>query len=132
MSSATVVADEINLISNCGNPYFDVYNTDEQITDKTMKEIVEKAHVLPYGDTLVEFLLLFLQMFKSHSHKYSNLPPTNDKAAEALETAFGSTGGIHKSENYNIVAGGAAEEEIVSKTFSGLYDKLLSKHVRIN
>lgn len=130
-SSATIVADEINLISNCGEPYFNVYDTNEQITDETMKEIVEKAHLLPYGDKLVEFLLLFLQMFKSHTHKYSNLPPCPDNASENLERAFGSTGGVHKDSNYEVV-GGVAEKEIVTKTFSGLADKLLSKHVRIN
>jgi hypothetical protein len=131
MSSATIVADEINLLSNHGTPYFDVYNTDEQITDEVMKEIVDKAHLLPYGDTLIEFLLLFLQMFKSHTHKYNNLPPCPDTASENLQRVFGSTGGIHKNDNYKLV-GGVAEEEIVSKTFSGLADKLLSKHIKIN
>lgn len=131
MSSSTIVSDEINLISNLGSPYFDVYNSDEQITDDIMKKIVEEAHVLPYGDKLVDFLLLFLQMFKSHTHKYSNLPPCPDEASENLEKAYGSTGGVYKKSNYEIV-GNVAQREIVSKTFSGLSDKLLSKHVRIN
>ena len=77
------------------------------------------------------FLLLFLQMFKSHTHKYSNLPPCPDEASENLERTFGSTGGVHKNSNY-VAVGGVAEQEIVSKTFSGLSDKLLSKHIRIN
>lgn len=130
-SSATIVADEINLLSNYGTPYFNVYDTNEQITDDVMKEIVNKGHLLPYGDKLVEFLLLFLQMFKSHTHKYSNLPPCPDEASENLERTFGSTGGVHKNSNY-VAVGGVAEQEIVSKTFSGLSDKLLSKHIRIN
>lgn len=131
-SSATVVADEINLLSNNGSPSFNLYDTTEQITDEEMKKIVESAHPLPYGDKLVNFLVLFLQMFKSHTHNYSNLPPVVDKYAENLDAAFGSTGGIKKSENYVINNNGASKTEIVEKTFSGLADKLLSKNVRIN
>lgn len=131
-SSTTVVADEINLITNNGKTNFNIYDTDEQITDDVMKEIVDKAHVLPYGDVLVEFLLLFLQMFKSHTHTYHNLPPCPDEASENLARAFGSNGGVYKENDFKVVGGGVAKEEIVSKTFSGLNNELLSKHVRIN
>jgi hypothetical protein len=131
-SSATIVADEINLLSNYGNPHFEVYDRDEQITDDVMKEIVNKGHLLPYGDKLVEFLLLFLQMFKSHTHRYHNSPPCPDEASANLARAFGSNGGVYKEDDFKIVGGGVAKEEIVSKTFSGLNNDLLSKHIRIN
>lgn len=106
-STATVVADKINLISTNGDPYFDVTDDSESISDAEMKKIIESAHRLPYGDELVKFLLMFLQMFKSHTHKYHNMPPCPD----GISGKFDST--------YN------ADEESLS-------NKLLSRDVRIN
>lgn len=89
-STATIVADKINLISNVGQPYFNVADTDEGISDEEMKEIIEKAHRLPFGDTLVNFLSLLLKMFKSHTHKYHNLPPCPDTNSGIFDSKYGS------------------------------------------
>lgn len=130
-SQTTIVADDINILSNNGSPYFDLYDRDEQITDKTMNEIIDKAHVLPYGDVLVDFLQMFLQMFKSHTHKYSNLPPCPDDNSNKLDIKYGH-GGSYTKDDYVSDKLGRNRGENVSKTFSGLADKLLSKHIRIN
>ena len=89
-STATIVADKINLISNVGEPYFNVADTNEGISDEEMREIIEKAHRLPYGDVLVNFLSLLLKMFKSHTHKYHNLPPCPDTNSGIFDAKYSS------------------------------------------
>jgi len=131
-TSATVVADEINLIPNCGEPYFNLYNADEQIDDETMQKIINEAHVLPYGDVLLDFLMKFLSMFKNHTHKFSNLQPCPDDYSKAFDAAYGYAPSKTANDgSYTKLATGRVVED-VSKTFQGLGDKLLSKHVRIS
>lgn len=77
-STATLVADEINLISNKSSTYFETTDNKDLITDKTMDEIVEKAHQLPYGDILVDFLKLFRQAFLTHTHNFATMPTCPD------------------------------------------------------
>ena len=48
---------------------------DDLISDDAMKEIIEKAHQLPYGDILIEFLETFRNAFTTHVHPYPGLPP---------------------------------------------------------
>lgn len=72
-STATIVADKINLIGSDGE--YNVTDRDELITDEEMKKIIDKAHQLPYGDVLVEFLTLFRNAFMNHVHPFSTLPP---------------------------------------------------------
>ena len=82
-SAATLVADEINLISNNGPMGGKEINQKDLINDKKLKEIIDNAHPLPYGDTLIEFLKYFLKMFQEHAHPYPGmptiLPSGNDK-----------------------------------------------------
>ena len=73
-STATIVADKINLIThNIGR--FNLTDRDDLISDKAMDEIINKAHQLPYGDILIEFLEIFRRAFLSHVHPYPGLPP---------------------------------------------------------
>lgn len=131
-STATIVADNINLITHCGTPYFPLTNSDEQITDETMQDIINKAHSLPYGDVLVDFLLKFLAMFKNHTHKYHNLTPCPDTYSNIFDEAYGYQNAKSNGNGaYTQTASGRIIED-VSQTFKGLGDKLLSKHVRIN
>lgn len=76
-STATLVADEINLLSNWGDHGngFKLNNKDGNlISDEDMEKIIAEAHVLPFGDKLVDFLTLFLKAFQQHSHPYPNIP----------------------------------------------------------
>lgn len=107
LSVANVIGDKINLISPNGSPYINVNDTEEGISDEDMKKFLETAHQLPYGDTLVNFLVLFLKMFKSHTHKYHNMPPCPDTESAKFDLAYGMT-----------------EED--------LQNKLLSKDIQIN
>ena len=43
-----------------------------------MDEIIEKAHKLPYGDVLVEFLNLFRDAFLKHTHNFPTMPTCPD------------------------------------------------------
>ena len=85
-SSATIVSEQINLISTASKQFFELNTKDDLITDEEMKKIVDEAHVLPYGDVLVEFLEIFKKAFNSHTHAYSGLPPVQDNNCLNLNT----------------------------------------------
>ena len=134
-TTATIVADEIALLSNKSNdPNLgngELYDKNEQINDETMQKIINEAHVLPYGDVLVDFLMAFLQMFKSHTHKYAGDRPCPDVYSNALDAKYGRCGRkIEADDNISVTSGTPIES--VNNTFRGLYDKLLSKNIRIN
>lgn len=84
-TTATIVSENINLISTVGTPSFSVNDVNESISDEEMNKIIETAHALPYGDILLTFLKLFLKAFKTHTHAYSNLPPIPDVNYVALD-----------------------------------------------
>lgn len=108
LSTATIVADKINLISPNGDGGFSLPGDGESITDEKMKEIIEKAHKLPYGDVLCDLLSKFLQMYMNHTHAYPGLPPLNgDPSSVNFWTSY-------------------------SPKKSILEDKLLSKDIGIN
>lgn len=87
-STATLVAEEINLISPNGDNYYNVATSGESIDDKTMQKIVQEAHVLPYGDVLVDFLQMFYKVFQGHVHPYSGMPPIVDDATAILNEKY--------------------------------------------
>ena len=74
-STATIVADKINLIGNNSIYPFKTNDIEELITDEEMQKIINKAHQLPYGDILVEFLELFINAFIVHTHPYPGMVP---------------------------------------------------------
>lgn len=74
-STATVVADKINLISNKSKYPFRTTDNKDMIADEEMQKIIEKAHQLPYGDVLVDFLKMFVDTFAAHTHPYPGMPP---------------------------------------------------------
>jgi hypothetical protein len=76
-STATLVADRINLIGHNSNNS-EVFNTTDKnsmITDEEMTKILESAHQLLFGDKLVEFLKLFVSTFTNHVHPYPGVQP---------------------------------------------------------
>ena len=84
-SSATIVSENINLISTSGLPKFETSDTNNLITDETLNKILEEAHVLPYGDILVKLLKIFIEAFKNHTHAYHGLKPVNDITYKTLD-----------------------------------------------
>ena len=74
-STATIVADKINLIGNQSKYTFKTNDKKDLITDNEMEKIIKEAYKLPYGEILVDFLKLFVKTFAEHVHPYPGLPP---------------------------------------------------------
>jgi hypothetical protein len=80
-TTATVVADEINLISSAkdATPPFEVADRDNMISDNEMRKILETAHRLPYGDILCDFLEKLKTLVLNHTHDPALEKPLNDQ-----------------------------------------------------
>lgn len=84
-SVAVVNADKVILSSNNGTPYINTNNPDKSVSEEDMVKLIEKAHKLPYGDLLVDFLKDFVNMFLNHSHAYHDLSTSmDDKVVDFL------------------------------------------------
>ena len=94
-STATIVADKINLLgtqktsldgASIPSPVPDENSASKGvlISDKKMKEIINKAHQLPFGDTLIEFLDLLREAFAKHVHPFPTMAPCNDENMKSV------------------------------------------------
>lgn len=79
-SVINVVADRINLLSRDSKNYFKLTDQKDLITDDELLNILDTAHPLIYGDELVSFLKKFLDLFSRHTHPFSMMPPSFNKA----------------------------------------------------
>jgi hypothetical protein len=66
-----IVSNKINLITHGGSPTFNLTNQDNLISDSELEEIFTSAHPLPFGDILLEYLILLKEAFLSHVHNGS-------------------------------------------------------------
>ena len=75
-STAAVVADKVLLLGNVPKDG-EIITADREdlISDEKMKELIEKSHELPYGDKLVEFLMMFRDAFINHVHPFPTKKP---------------------------------------------------------
>lgn len=97
-STATIVADKINLIGThttdpatkeipvTENKDMNAEEKDNLISDSAMKELIEKAHQIPYGDKLIEFLDILRTAFAKHVHPFPTMAPCNDENMKAVAT----------------------------------------------
>jgi hypothetical protein len=97
-STATIVADRINLIGThpidpetkeipvTENKDNTAQEKDNLISDAAMKELLNKAHRVPYGDTLIEFLDILRTAFAKHVHPFPTMAPCNDENMKAVAT----------------------------------------------
>ena len=107
MSTATIVADKINLFGNASNEMKlqeeisnIAYNgKDELIPEEAMKRLINKAHRVPYGEILLDFLELFRSAFAKHVHPFPTMAPCNDENMKAV-TSFNLEGTL--SDNVRI------------------------------
>ena len=74
-STATIVADKINLLSTSSPNSYKMTDRKALIDDKELEKVIQSAYKLPYGEKLVEFLQVFVEAFMNHTHDYSMLPP---------------------------------------------------------
>lgn len=107
-STALIAADKIILASPSGDGGININNKGDLVSDEEMIKMLDRIHMLPYGDTLCDFLYMFLKMFKEHTHKYDNLPTS---PAEPAHIAF---------------------EQKYGSTLESIKEKLLSKNIGIN
>ena len=84
-STMSVVADKILLLSNTsqGNNY-SLTNQHDLITDSELKNIIESAYKLHYGEKLVEFLKAFVKAFMLHTHPFMMKPPIYENMATLI------------------------------------------------
>lgn len=83
-STATIVADKINLISSKTSP-FKTNDKDNLINETEMMKILKEAHQLPYGDILVRFLSKFVNAFATHYHAYPGEKPCEKPIKEVVD-----------------------------------------------
>lgn len=89
-SVTNIVANKINLITHDdGSPRFNVLNQDNLISDEELANILERAHQLPFGDLVLEYLRLMKDALFSHVHNGNGNPATDltasgDKQALAV------------------------------------------------
>lgn len=75
-SSINVVADRINLLSHDSKTAFKLNDQNYLISDEELVRILEKAHPLPYGDELIEFLKQLVEVIRTHTHPFPMKPPS--------------------------------------------------------
>lgn len=75
-SVINVVADKINLLSHISKNNFNLTDADKLISDEELIKIINESHPVVFGDNLIQFLKLFLNAFKNHSHAFAMDPPT--------------------------------------------------------
>jgi len=97
-STATIVADKINLLGNTSNRRrpngvadnigsYELADRDDLVTDSELETIINEGYRLPYGEELVKFLKKFVDIFSKHQHKYMMLPPTPNFVEELQSAA---------------------------------------------
>ncbi len=78
-SSASIVADQINLISHKGEKITKVIIGDEDVLNMS-----EKGYSLLRAELTIEFMKKFLSLFQNHVHKHTHEPPTDSEALKEL------------------------------------------------
>jgi len=68
-SVTNIVSNKINLITHKnGSPRFNVTNQDDLISMEELENILQTAHQLPFGDVLLEYLILMKEAIFFHVH----------------------------------------------------------------
>jgi len=77
-SITTIVANKINLITHDkGSPRFNVTGQETLISDEEMDRILTEAHQVPFGDVLLEYLILLKEALFYHVHNGNGNAPTD-------------------------------------------------------
>lgn len=109
-SVTNIVSSKINLITHeNGSPRFNVTNQENLISDDELTRILTEAHPIPFGDILLEYLILMKEALFYHVHNGNGNQPTD-------LTIFG---------NKQALASFKAKADELEKL-------MLSKNIRIN
>jgi hypothetical protein len=105
-----IVSNKVNIITHeNGNPRFNVTNQDNLISEEEMANILKNAHQLPFGDILLQYLILMKEALLNHVHNGSGNPATD----------------LTTSGNKQTIAEFKAKADDLEKS-------MLSKNIRIN
>ena len=75
-SVTNVVANKINLLTHkLGSPRYTLSTPDVYITNDELLKIIEEAHPLVFGDTLLTYIKKFENAFMHHIHKFPGHKP---------------------------------------------------------
>jgi hypothetical protein len=105
-----IVSSKINLITHeNGSPRFNVTNQDNLISDDELNRILTEAHQIPFGDVLLQYLILMKEALFYHVH--------NGNGNQATDLTI--------SGNKQALATFKAKADELEKS-------MLSKNIRIN
>ena len=76
-STSLMAADKIFLVSHL-NKEFNVKKQPDLVDDADFLNLADKAHPVPYGDRLIEFLDVLRQVVSSHVHPYPGMRAVPD------------------------------------------------------
>lgn len=76
-SVTNIVSNKINLITHNGSPNFNTTNNVDLISMEEMENILSNAHQLPFGDVLLQYLVLLKEAFLNHVHNGNGNAPTD-------------------------------------------------------
>jgi hypothetical protein len=72
-----IVSNKINLITHGGSKNYNTTNPNDLISNIELDNILKTAHQLPYGDILLEYLILLKEAFLAHVHSGNGRTPTD-------------------------------------------------------
>lgn len=76
-SVANIVANKINLLTHKdGSPRFTLTDQDGYISEDELIKILDEAHPLVFGDTLLEYIKKLELAFMNHVHRFAGLKPS--------------------------------------------------------
>lgn len=81
-----IVSNKINLLSHDGSPSFNLTDQQSLITDSELENILAKAHQLPFGDVLLQYLRLMKNAILYHVHNGSGNPATDLTASGNIQS----------------------------------------------
>lgn len=85
-SMTNIVSDKINLLTHeNGSPRFNLNGGDSPIDDEALLNILENAHPLPFGDVLLNYLMLMREVLLNHVHSYNGLKATNLNGEDSIK-----------------------------------------------
>lgn len=69
---ANIVASKVNILTHeNGNPNFNLTNPDDLISEEELARILSEGHQLPFGDILLQYLILVKNAVLNHVHNGS-------------------------------------------------------------
>lgn len=71
-SVTNIVSNKINLLTHKGSPSFNLLNQDDLISAEELLKILKDAHPLPFGDILIQWMILCEQAIFNHVHNGNN------------------------------------------------------------